>query len=149
MYEIDGVVTKQLYFLKEAEPLEMLEKFKQVKIGKTKKEYYEYFKEKYNESFKIEDLWFLSFSTFSNLLSFNKDGKCNVSFGERLSNEKIYCIENIKDVEIRNDSYIKIKEEKLLSEKDFVFIDPPYLQSGIQMKLYIMEVGMKKRKKNY
>jgi site-specific DNA-adenine methylase len=68
--------------------------------------------------------------SFCNSISFNSNGDINVSFGERFSKEKLYNINNFSNIYIYNLCFKSFIQNIELNIDNFIFFDPPYLNSG-------------------
>lgn len=79
---------------------------------------------------EIKYLWYLSFMCFSNDLRYNDKGEMNSPFGKRLSEEKLLEIKRFDKIEIFNLDFKIYNKTQEYDQLDFVFIDPPYLQSS-------------------
>jgi DNA adenine methylase Dam len=94
------------------------------------RQFFEYCKKDYNENRSIEKLWYVTFMSFCNSISFNSNGDINVSFGERFSKEKLYNINNFSNIYIYNLCFKSFIQNIELNIDNFIFFDPPYLNSG-------------------
>lgn len=99
------------------------------------KEGYLKLRKEYNESEKREyrDLFLLMCYSINHLLRFNQKNEFNVSNGNDSYNEKNYqqlkdMQESFKDVIVSNRDVFDLKLDDL-TEKDFVYLDPPYLNT--------------------
>lgn len=94
------------------------------------KKFYEFIKSEYNKEKRIDLLWYCTFMSFSNNTRFNSKGLFNLPFGKRLSEEKLFEVNNFNKVDIYNMDYSDfIKLNWGSPGWDFWFFDPPYLQS--------------------
>ena len=96
------------------------------------KGYYD-FREYYNNSNKKDkkDLYLLSCYSMNHLIRFNKNNEFNASCGstQRYIKEKIVNMhDNIQNVDILNKNCFDI-DFNSLNENDFVYCDPPYLNT--------------------
>lgn len=93
------------------------------------------FREYYNSSKErlYIDLYTLTFYSFSNLIRFNKNNEFNMPYGNRCFCKKHednileWCslLKN-KKIEINNKDAFDILQDKIFSDKDFIYLDPPY-----------------------
>jgi DNA adenine methylase Dam len=97
-----------------------------------KKSYYQY-KAYYNQNPSVLDLYLLSCYSFSNLIRFNSSGFFNVPFGSRqfsINMQKnissFFNAMKTKNLQVYNCDFEKIE----ILPNYFVYLDPPYLNSG-------------------
>lgn len=130
--ELDQKTFEMIKYIKSngIKAVEEYNKFKEAFYNGNDKEFFELTKKSYNKNKIIAELWYLSFMSFSNDLRYNEKGHMNSPFGKRMSEEKLYHVNNFDNIEISNLDFKDFINVDNLTEKDFVFIDPPYLQSA-------------------
>ena len=108
------------------------------KLSSTNKESFEKFRDNYNLTKDIRDLFILICYSFNYQMRFNNSHEYNSSFGKEAStmnknirNNVNLFIEQLhkKDIIFCNYDFRELKIDNL-SDKDFVYLDPPYLVSG-------------------
>lgn len=112
---------------------EIKNKIKLFDLSKTNKEHYSEYKKYYNQSPNTLDLYLLSCYSFSNIIRFNSLGFFNVPFGARefSSNmEKNIVIFFNQMKERKTQRYNNDFEDIKITPNSFVYLDPPYLNSG-------------------
>lgn len=97
-----------------------------------KQAYYNY-RDVFNRSYSTVALFVLSCFSFSNLIRFNSSGIFNVPFGQRkFSKNTIVNVQNFyqafqnKNIKLYNLDFSAVP----LTDDSFVYVDPPYLNSG-------------------
>lgn len=117
-------------------PKELKEKYVKTYFAKYNNEFYKKLKEKYNASDRsdIADLYLLLIYGFNRMLRFNQNGDFNLPVGNVDFNQNAYDalvnyvrLTNEKKIVWSNKGYKSFLGEMTLSEKDFVYLDPPYL----------------------
>ena len=130
---VKKIVESSLDFLLETIAT-VLEEFN---LSKNNKEAYYSFRDFFNSNVELKEreifLFILSCHSFSNIVRFNFSGKFNVPFGHRTFNgktrENLICFKKSvaeKEISLSNLSY----DEVIISEKSFIYCDPPYLNSN-------------------
>lgn len=105
------------------------------KISERRKDNYNKLRYDYNNSINKDyrDLFLLACYSINHLIRFNKDSQFNASSGKGTYNEKRYkkicdMNEQFKNIEIFNKNCFDI-DFSLLEKGDFVYCDPPYLNT--------------------
>jgi len=107
-------------------------------LSSTNKDAFIEFREKYNKTKNIEDLFVLICYSFNYQMRFNNSHKYNSSFGYEASTMNDNIRNNInlfinaihsKDVEFLSKDFREV-ELGNLNKDDFIYCDPPYLISG-------------------
>jgi len=107
-------------------------------LSSTNKSAFELFRNKYNETKNVEDLFILICYSFNYQIRFNNSHQYNSSFGKEASTMNNNIRNNVnKFVEVIQGRDICFKsgdfrqfDYNLLTPNDFVYADPPYLVSG-------------------
>jgi len=101
------------------------------------KERYFKFREEYNKNPNIYWLYLLTFYSFSNMIRFNSKGKFNLPFGNREFVRETHEKRIVDGCEFfsKNNVILINKDYKevdlsILTENDFVYLDPPYSQTN-------------------
>lgn len=101
------------------------------------KESFLQFRQYYNKNRNIEDLFILICYSFNYQMRFNNNQEYNSSFGKQASTMNSNIRKNLnifvntikqKDIIFLNNDFRELKIEKL-SNRDFVYLDPPYILS--------------------
>lgn len=117
-------------------PQELKEKYVKTYFAKYNAEYYKRLKEKYNASDRtdIADLYLLLIYGFNRMLRFNRKGDFNLPVGNVDFNQNAVDaltnyvnLTNQKNIHWSNEDYKSFFSKITLTEKDFVYLDPPYL----------------------
>lgn len=117
-------------------PQELKEKYLKTYFAKYNAEFYEKLKEKYNASDRtdIADLYLLLIYGFNRMLRFNQKGNFNLPVGNVDFNRNVVDaltnyvnLTNQKKIHWSNKDYKLFLSKIVLTEKDFVYFDPPYL----------------------
>lgn len=104
-------------------------------LSKTNQEAFIAFREHYNEDPNPLDLYVLSSFSYNYQIRFNNDMKYNNPFGRNRSsfstnmrNNLIRFSERLKSIDaVFTDQYFEDVDLSILTTRDFVYIDPPYL----------------------
>lgn len=113
--------------------LQIDNKIKSFNLSKKNKSSYYVYKDYYNNNPSTLDVYLLSCYSFSNLIRFNRHGFFNVPFGERefSTNMKDNMLSFFNAMTTRNlELYNRDFEEITILPNHFVYLDPPYLNSG-------------------
>lgn len=117
-------------------PKELKEKYVKTYFAKYNAEFYKQLKEKYNASDRtdIADLYLLLIYGFNRMLRFNRQGDFNLPVGNvDFNNNTVEALNNYinltnqKKIHWSNKDYKSFLSKIKLSQKDFVYLDPPYL----------------------
>ncbi len=117
-------------------PKELKEKYVKTYFAKYNAEFYKRLKEKYNASDRtdIADLYLLLIYGFNRMLRFNRKGYFNLPVGNVDFNQNAVDaltnyvnLTNLKTIHWSNEDYKTFLSKITLTEKDFVYLDPPYL----------------------
>ncbi|MGL5023238.1 MAG: DNA adenine methylase [Cetobacterium sp.] len=126
-------------FIGDNVPVELRQEFKKTYYSKYNKEAYTFLKNMYNQN-KCKDslvLYILLIYGFNHMIRFNKNGVFNLPVGnvdfnknvfEALKNYIQFSLQN--DINFENKDYLDFMETKILTNDDFVYLDPPYLISS-------------------
>ena len=104
-------------------------------LSSDNREAYISFRDNYNKTRKILDLFILTCFSFNNNIRFNNNHDFNTSFGERCFNDSIefnliqFCIELRKKNIVFSSCDFRDFNFSVLSSGDLVYCDPPYLIS--------------------
>lgn len=110
-------------------------------IDKVKREQenkkYRKFRKFYNLNKNYLDLYTLTYFSFSNLIRFNSKSELNIPFGNRcfVRKEHKYIIEQgcyelqKRDIKLTNENAIDILRNTDFKQNDFIYLDPPYLNT--------------------
>ena len=117
-------------------PQELKDKYVKTYFAKYNAEFYKRLKEKYNASDRtdIADLYLLLIYGFNRMLRFNQKGDFNLPVGNVDFNQNAVDaltnyvnLTNQKKIHWSNKDYKSFISKIKLTEKDFVYLDPPYL----------------------
>lgn len=112
-------------------------RIKEFKLSSENEKGFKEFREEYNKTKYIYDLFILVCYSFNYQIRFNNNQEYNSSFGKKASTMNNNIIKNletfIKTIQDKNIQFVSkdFRELKLnkLTNKDFVYLDPPYLIS--------------------
>lgn len=112
-------------------------RIKEFKLSSENEKGFKEFREEYNKTKYIYDLFILVCYSFNYQIRFNNNQEYNSSFGKTASTMNNNIIKNleifIKTIQDKNIQFVSkdFRELKLnkLTNKDFVYLDPPYLIS--------------------
>ena len=117
-------------------PKELKEKYVKTYFAKYNAVFYKQLKEKYNASDRtdIADLYLLLIYGFNRMLRFNQKGEFNLPVGNVDFNQNAVdaltnyvSLTNSKKIQWSNEDYKTFLSKISLTEKDFIYLDPPYL----------------------
>lgn len=117
-------------------PVELRKEYVKTYFAKYNNEFYKQLKEKYNKSNRtdIADLYLLLIYGFNRMLRFNQKGEFNLPVGNVDFNQNVYDsltnyikLTNEKNPHWSNTDYKTFLSNINISEKDFIYLDPPYL----------------------
>jgi DNA adenine methylase Dam len=118
-------------------------KIKSFAINKESQEEYNKIRQDFNETGNPYQFFALVSSCTNNMMRFNKSFKFNQSFGKRTINDstvqklKDYCNVLVnKDIYFSNFTYQDLFKIQPVNQRDFVYLDPPYMISEAGYNAY-------------
>jgi len=108
-------------------------------LSKDNKDGYDRLRNDYNANPNPFLIYMLIAYSFNNQIRFNSRGEFNMPFGKNRSSfnpslRRRFCkfVEKLQstNIEFRNDSFENVLDSMELTENDFVYVDPPYLNSA-------------------
>ena len=123
-------------YLKDIVPIKLKKEFVKTYYSKFNKKGYNRLKNNFNTSDKVDflKLYILMIYGFNRMLRFNKEGNFNIPVGNVDFNSNVYNALNgyfqtvpIKDITWYSLDFESFFDKIKLSNKDFVYLDPPYL----------------------
>lgn len=112
-------------------------RIKEFNLSSENEEGFKNFRKEYNKTKNIYDLFILVCYSFNYQIRFNNNQEYNSSFGKTASTMNNNIIKNLKifiktikdkDIQFISKDFRELKLDKL-TEKDFIYLDPPYLIS--------------------
>lgn len=118
-------------------PEDLKKKYVKTYYSKFNKENYSKLKNDYNEDKDISKLYLLLIYGFNHMIRFNRNGDFNLPVGNVDFNKNVYeAILNYlsfvedKKIEYSTKDYVDFIKETNFKERDFIYLDPPYLISN-------------------